>query len=85
MSLGDQLVSVPNVVKYLGANLASVHSSEEDQFLQTLVLVKTIGFPPTWIGGFYSVKVGSLTLQCYIEPLLQETPSHLAQVNSKPR
>ncbi|XP_031647507.1 ladderlectin-like isoform X1 [Oncorhynchus kisutch] len=56
VSLGDQLVSVPNVVKYLGANLASVHSSEEDQFLQALVLVKTVGFPPTWTGGFYSVK-----------------------------
>ncbi|XP_031647499.1 ladderlectin-like [Oncorhynchus kisutch] len=57
VSLGDQLVSVPNVVKYLGTNLASVHSSEEDQFLQALVLVKTVSFPPTWIGGFYSVKV----------------------------
>ncbi|XP_052353941.1 ladderlectin-like [Oncorhynchus keta] len=56
VSLGDQLVSVPNVVEYLGANLASVHSSEEDQFLQALVLVKTVSFPPTWIGGFYSVK-----------------------------
>uniref|UniRef100_A0A8C7G1Q6 C-type lectin domain-containing protein n=1 Tax=Oncorhynchus kisutch TaxID=8019 RepID=A0A8C7G1Q6_ONCKI len=56
VSLGDQLVSVPNVVKYLGANLASVHSSEEDQFLQALVLVKTVDFPPTWIGGCYSVE-----------------------------
>ncbi|XP_029610593.1 ladderlectin-like [Salmo trutta] len=56
VSLGDKLVSVPNVVKYLGANLVSVHSSEEDQFLQALVLVNTVGFPPTWIGGFYSVK-----------------------------
>uniref|UniRef100_A0A674B2M6 C-type lectin domain-containing protein n=1 Tax=Salmo trutta TaxID=8032 RepID=A0A674B2M6_SALTR len=54
VSLGDKLVSVPNVVEYLGANLASVHSSEEDQFLQ--LLVKIVGFPPTWIGGFYSVK-----------------------------
>uniref|UniRef100_A0A674B1W1 Ladderlectin-like n=2 Tax=Salmo trutta TaxID=8032 RepID=A0A674B1W1_SALTR len=56
VSLGDKLVSVPNVVKYLGANLSSVHSSAEEEFLQALVLVKTVGFPPTWIGGFYSVK-----------------------------
>uniref|UniRef100_A0A4W5M3P2 C-type lectin domain-containing protein n=1 Tax=Hucho hucho TaxID=62062 RepID=A0A4W5M3P2_9TELE len=54
VSLGEKLVSVPNVVKYLGANLASVHSSAEEQFLQGLI--KTGGFPPTWIGGFDSVK-----------------------------
>ncbi|CAB1345027.1 unnamed protein product, partial [Coregonus sp. 'balchen'] len=36
VSLGEKLVSVPRTVEYLGANLASVHSSEEEQFLQTL-------------------------------------------------
>ncbi|KAK6291655.1 hypothetical protein J4Q44_G00374400 [Coregonus suidteri] len=54
VSLGEKLVSVPSTVEYLGANLASVHSSEEEQFLQTLV--KTGGFPPTWIGGFDADK-----------------------------
>lgn len=56
MSLGDQLVSVPNVVEYLGANLASVHSYEEFQFLQAVVLVATGSFPLTWIGGFDAVQ-----------------------------
>ncbi|XP_045556572.1 ladderlectin-like [Salmo salar] len=63
-ALGDATELCPLVInwclyptlKYLGANLSSVHSSEEDEFLQALVLVKTVGFPPTWIGGFYSVK-----------------------------
>ncbi|XP_029610599.1 ladderlectin-like [Salmo trutta] len=58
VSLGDKLVSVPNVVKYLGANLSSVHSSAEEEFLQALVLVKTVGFPPTWIGGFILLRTG---------------------------
>ncbi|KAK6291659.1 hypothetical protein J4Q44_G00374440 [Coregonus suidteri] len=35
----------------LGANLASLHSSEEAQFLQGLVFSKTGSFTPTWIGG----------------------------------
>ncbi|XP_029607983.1 ladderlectin [Salmo trutta] len=56
VSLGDKLVSVPNVVKYLGANLASVHSFAEEQFLQMMVLVNTGGFPLTWIGGFDAVQ-----------------------------
>uniref|UniRef100_A0AAZ3R3B2 C-type lectin domain-containing protein n=1 Tax=Oncorhynchus tshawytscha TaxID=74940 RepID=A0AAZ3R3B2_ONCTS len=45
-----------NTVKYLGANLASVHSSEESQFLQAVVLIKTGDFPLTWIGGYDAVQ-----------------------------
>ncbi|CDQ71811.1 unnamed protein product [Oncorhynchus mykiss] len=41
---------------FLGANLASVHSSEESQFLQALVLIKTGDFPLTWIGGYDAVQ-----------------------------
>ncbi|CAB1320991.1 unnamed protein product [Coregonus sp. 'balchen'] len=40
----------------LGANLVSVHSSAEDQFLQVVVGCKAGGFSPTWIGGFYAVQ-----------------------------
>ncbi|XP_041723744.1 ladderlectin isoform X2 [Coregonus clupeaformis] len=40
----------------LGANLASVHSSEEAQFLQGVVFSETGRFTPTWIGGFDAVK-----------------------------
>uniref|UniRef100_A0A8C7TZ96 C-type lectin domain-containing protein n=1 Tax=Oncorhynchus mykiss TaxID=8022 RepID=A0A8C7TZ96_ONCMY len=47
---------VYNTVKYLGANLASVHSYEEFQFLQAVVLVATGSFPLTWIGGFDAVQ-----------------------------
>uniref|UniRef100_A0A8C7K8G9 C-type lectin domain-containing protein n=2 Tax=Oncorhynchus kisutch TaxID=8019 RepID=A0A8C7K8G9_ONCKI len=42
--------------KYLGANLASVHSYEESQFLQAVVLITTGSFPLTWIGGFDAVQ-----------------------------
>ncbi|XP_041727833.1 ladderlectin isoform X2 [Coregonus clupeaformis] len=35
----------------LEANLASVHSSEEAQFLQGVVFSETGEFTPTWIGG----------------------------------
>lgn len=41
---------------FLGANLASVHSSEESQFLQAVVLIKTGDFPLTWIGGYEAVQ-----------------------------
>uniref|UniRef100_A0A4W5PSE3 C-type lectin domain-containing protein n=1 Tax=Hucho hucho TaxID=62062 RepID=A0A4W5PSE3_9TELE len=41
----------------LGANLASVHSSAEYQFLQAVVGCKTGGFSITWIGGFDAVQV----------------------------
>ncbi|CDQ71812.1 ladderlectin-like isoform X1 [Oncorhynchus mykiss] len=41
---------------FLGANLASVHSSEESQFLQAVVLIKTGDFPLTWIGGYDAVQ-----------------------------
>ncbi|KAK6310592.1 hypothetical protein J4Q44_G00186470, partial [Coregonus suidteri] len=51
-SLEKKLKPVHNTVKYLGANLASVHSSDESTFLQALVLIKTGSFPLTWIGGF---------------------------------
>ncbi|XP_045072516.1 ladderlectin-like isoform X2 [Coregonus clupeaformis] len=40
----------------LGANLASVHSSEEAQFLQGVVFSETGEFTPTWIGGFEDPK-----------------------------
>ncbi|XP_071390771.1 ladderlectin-like [Centroberyx affinis] len=36
----------------LGANLASIHSLEEYQFIQEMVKGSSGGFPPTWIGGF---------------------------------
>ncbi|XP_045074902.1 ladderlectin-like [Coregonus clupeaformis] len=39
------------ICKSLGANLASVHSSEEAQFLQGVVFSMTGSFSPTWIGG----------------------------------
>uniref|UniRef100_A0A8C7N5U1 C-type lectin domain-containing protein n=1 Tax=Oncorhynchus kisutch TaxID=8019 RepID=A0A8C7N5U1_ONCKI len=45
----------PNA-EYLGANLASVHSYEESQFLQAVVLITTGSFPLTWIGGFDAVQ-----------------------------
>ncbi|XP_036841713.1 ladderlectin-like [Oncorhynchus mykiss] len=54
--LGEKLKPVYNTVKYLGANLASVHSYEEFQFLQAVVLVATGSFPLTWIGGFDAVQ-----------------------------
>ncbi|XP_055777881.1 ladderlectin-like [Salvelinus fontinalis] len=41
---------------FLGANLASVHSSVESQFLQAVVLIKTGDFPLTWIGGYDAVQ-----------------------------
>ncbi|XP_064817979.1 ladderlectin-like [Oncorhynchus masou masou] len=41
---------------FLGANLASVHSSRESQFLQAVVLIKTGDFPLTWIGGYDAVQ-----------------------------
>ncbi|XP_045062021.1 ladderlectin-like [Coregonus clupeaformis] len=56
MFLGEKLKPVHNTVKYLGANLASVHSSDESTFLQALVLIKTGSFPLTWIGGFDAVQ-----------------------------
>ncbi|XP_038854540.1 ladderlectin-like [Salvelinus namaycush] len=56
MFLGRKLTSVQNTVKYLEANLASVHSSEESQFLQAVVLIKTGDFPLTWIGGYDAVQ-----------------------------
>ncbi|XP_038821911.1 ladderlectin isoform X1 [Salvelinus namaycush] len=40
----------------LGANLASLHSSAEYQFLQEVVESKTGGFSTTWIGGFDAVQ-----------------------------
>ncbi|XP_041727837.2 ladderlectin-like [Coregonus clupeaformis] len=40
----------------LGANLASVHSSEEAQFLQGMVFSETGEFHTTWIGGFEAGK-----------------------------
>uniref|UniRef100_A0AAZ3Q5P8 C-type lectin domain-containing protein n=1 Tax=Oncorhynchus tshawytscha TaxID=74940 RepID=A0AAZ3Q5P8_ONCTS len=54
--LGEKLKPVYNTVKYLGANLASVHSYEESQFLQAVVLITTGSFPLTWIGGFDAVQ-----------------------------
>ncbi|XP_038860476.1 ladderlectin-like [Salvelinus namaycush] len=54
--LGEKLKPVHNTVKYLGANLASVHSYEESQFLQAVVLIATGSFPLTWIGGFDAVQ-----------------------------
>lgn len=45
-----------NTVKYLGANLASVHSYEEFRFLQAVVLINTGSFPLTWIGGYDAVQ-----------------------------
>ncbi|XP_071015443.1 ladderlectin-like [Oncorhynchus clarkii lewisi] len=36
---------------HFGANLASVHNSQEYHFLQELVRSHTNGFPGTWIGG----------------------------------
>jgi hypothetical protein len=41
----------------LGANLASVHSSAEYQFLQEVVASKTGGLSTPWIGGFDAVQV----------------------------
>ncbi|KAK6327412.1 hypothetical protein J4Q44_G00030570 [Coregonus suidteri] len=40
----------------LGANLASVHSSAEYQFLQVVVGCKAGGFSPTWVGGYDAVQ-----------------------------
>ncbi|KAK6291658.1 hypothetical protein J4Q44_G00374430 [Coregonus suidteri] len=39
----------------LGANLASVNSSEENQFLQDVVSSKTGSFTATWLGGFDTI------------------------------
>ncbi|XP_045074925.1 ladderlectin-like [Coregonus clupeaformis] len=39
----------------LGANLASVHSSEEAQFLQDVVSSKTGSFTATWLGGIDTI------------------------------
>ncbi|CAB1320999.1 unnamed protein product, partial [Coregonus sp. 'balchen'] len=41
----------------IGANLASVHSSAEYQFLQEVVGSKIGGSSTTWIGGFDAVQV----------------------------
>ncbi|XP_045549615.1 ladderlectin-like [Salmo salar] len=54
--LGEKLEPVRNTVKYLGANLASVHSYEEFRFLQAVVLINTGSFPLTWIGGYDAVQ-----------------------------
>uniref|UniRef100_A0A674BQI4 C-type lectin domain-containing protein n=1 Tax=Salmo trutta TaxID=8032 RepID=A0A674BQI4_SALTR len=54
--LGEKLKPVRNTVKYLGANLASVHSYEEFRFLQAVVLINTGSFPLTWIGGYDAVQ-----------------------------
>ncbi|CAB1320992.1 unnamed protein product, partial [Coregonus sp. 'balchen'] len=40
----------------IGANLASVHSSAEYQFLQEVVGSKIGGSSTTWIGGFDAVQ-----------------------------
>ncbi|XP_042179663.1 ladderlectin-like [Oncorhynchus tshawytscha] len=44
---------------HFGANLASVHNSQEYHFLQELVRRHTNGFPGTWIGGSDAVYVNS--------------------------
>ncbi|XP_059192280.1 ladderlectin-like [Centropristis striata] len=41
------------------ANLASVHSEEEYQFIQGMITAQTNGFPNTWIGGSDCQQDGS--------------------------
>lgn len=66
----------------LGANLASVHSSADDQFLQAIAGCKTGAFSTTWIGGFDAVQVewsstksdlslGNLKTGFYCRPTLE--------------
>ncbi|KAG9347148.1 hypothetical protein JZ751_006075, partial [Albula glossodonta] len=39
-------------------NLASVHSADEYNFLQQIILRYTNELPPTWIGGYDAVQEG---------------------------
>ncbi|XP_013997666.1 ladderlectin [Salmo salar] len=41
---------------HFGANLASIHSSEEYHFVQELIILQTEDFTPAWIGGFDAVQ-----------------------------
>ncbi|KAK6323702.1 hypothetical protein J4Q44_G00060410 [Coregonus suidteri] len=41
---------------HFGANLASVHSSEEYHFVQEVIRLQTEDFTPAWIGGFDAVQ-----------------------------
>uniref|UniRef100_A0A3Q0S6D8 C-type lectin domain-containing protein n=1 Tax=Amphilophus citrinellus TaxID=61819 RepID=A0A3Q0S6D8_AMPCI len=40
-----------------GGNLASIHSYEENRFVQTLTRGNTHDFPETWIGGTDAIHV----------------------------
>ncbi|CDQ71359.1 unnamed protein product [Oncorhynchus mykiss] len=43
---------------YQGANLASVHSTAEYNFIQKMVMIQTGGFPRAWIGGYDLAQEG---------------------------
>ncbi|XP_053272230.1 ladderlectin [Pleuronectes platessa] len=44
--------------QFEGANLASIHSHEENTFVMSLTRGRTHEFPPTWIGGVAPVLPG---------------------------
>lgn len=67
---------------HFGANLASIHSSEEYHFVQELIILQTEDFTPAWIGGFDAVQVewsstksdlslGNLKTGFYCRPTLE--------------
>ncbi|XP_015226382.1 PREDICTED: ladderlectin-like [Cyprinodon variegatus] len=43
--------------QFEGANLASVHSDEENHFIQSLTRGNTHSFPQTWIGGSDAIQL----------------------------
>ncbi|XP_018535865.1 ladderlectin-like [Lates calcarifer] len=44
--------------QFEGANLASIHSYEENHFVMSLTRGDTHTFPPAWIGGFDVIRPG---------------------------
>uniref|UniRef100_A0A8P4KJ53 C-type lectin domain-containing protein n=1 Tax=Dicentrarchus labrax TaxID=13489 RepID=A0A8P4KJ53_DICLA len=42
-----------------GGNLASVHSFEEHQAIQGMILILTQAYPLTWLGGYDAVQEGA--------------------------
>lgn len=43
--------------RFDGANLASIHSEEENHFITALTRGDTHDFPQSWLGGFDAIQV----------------------------
>ncbi|XP_068569870.1 ladderlectin, partial [Cebidichthys violaceus] len=54
-------IEAENFCLFVGGNLASVHSYEENHFLQSLTEAGTFEFPLTWIGGNNAVNLAVWT------------------------